>query len=66
MNKPFVKLQPSEVALLNSASAIYAGRLAAGSVAVGSESEAIQQAIAEAIQMAQLIDDSVMSDKEFD
>ena len=66
MNKPYVKLQPSEVALLGSASTIYAGRLAAGAIAEGGESEAMQKAVGEAIQIAKLIDASVMADEEFD
>ena len=40
--------------------------MAAGAVAEGGESEAIQQAVGEAIQIAKLIDESVMADEEFD
>ena len=66
MTKPYMTLQPTEVALLDSASRIYAARLAQGTVPAGTESQAIEQAIRESIQIAREIDEAVMADKELD
>ncbi len=66
MNKPYMSLQPTEVALLNSGSRIYAARLASGQVADGCESDALEAAVAESLSLARLIDNSVMADKELD
>lgn len=64
MNKPYMSLQPTEVALLNSGSRIYAARLAAGQVADGCGSDALEAALAESL--ARQIGKSVMADKELD
>ncbi len=66
MNKPYMSLQPTEVALLDSASRIYSARLASGQVADGCESDALEAAVAESLLLARLIDDAVMADKELD
>ena len=66
MNKPYMSLQPTEVALLDSASRIYSARLASGQVADGCESDPLKAAVAESLLLARLIDEAVMADKELD
>jgi len=66
MNKPYMSLQPTEVALLDSASRIYSARLASGQVADGCGSDALKAAVAESLLLARLIDEAVMADKELD
>jgi len=66
MNKPYMSLQPTEVALLNAASRIYSARLLSGQVANGAEHEAIKTSVTESMDLARLIDESVMADKELD
>ncbi len=66
MNKPYMSLQPTEVALLDSASRIYAARLASGRVADGCEADAIEAAVTESLALARQIDKAVMADKELD
>ena len=66
MNKPYMSLQPTEVALLDSASRIYAARLASGQVADGRESDAIEVAVSESLSLARRIDKAVMADKELE
>ena len=66
MNKPYMCLQPTEIALLQAASRIYAARLAADRVPGGGEVEALRTAVAESMSLARTIDESVMADKELD
>ncbi|MDC0175901.1 hypothetical protein OAJ60_03100 [Planctomycetaceae bacterium] len=66
MNKPYMSLQPTEIALLDAASRIYAARLVAGQVPGAGETEALSTAVSEAIALARAIDESVMADKELD
>ncbi len=62
--KQFLKLQPSEAAVSQSASTIYAAYIAAGQVVAGQEEEAMQRAVREAIHIALLTDRAVRSDDE--
>ena len=66
MNKPYMNLQPTEVALLDAASRIYSARLASGKVPDGGEDAALQTSMNESIRLARLIDETVMADKELD
>ena len=66
MNRPYMSLQPTEIALLEAASRIYSARLAAGQVPDGGETEALGTAVTEALRLARVIDESVMADKERD
>jgi hypothetical protein len=66
MNKPYMALQPTELALLDAASRIYSARVALGTVPVGGEPAAFEAAVAESLSLARLIDESVMADKELD
>lgn len=66
MNKPYMSLQPTEIALLEAASRIYAARLVAGQVPGGGETEALRTAVTEALRLARTIDENVMADKELD
>ena len=66
MNKPYMALQPTEVALPDAASRIYSARLASEQGSVGGEAAAIETAVAESISMGRLIDEKVMADKELD
>ena len=66
MNKPYMSLQPTEVALLDAASRIYAARLSSGQVAEGGEQAALQTSVTESFRLARLIDEGVMADKELD
>jgi len=66
MNKPYMSLQPTEVALLDAASRIYSARLLSGQVPDGGEHEALKTSVAESIDLARLIDEGVMADKELD
>lgn len=64
MAKPVVSLQPSESALFQVASRIYAAYVATGRVTEGNENDMIDRSIAEALQMERLIEEAVQSDKE--
>ena len=64
--KPYVTLKPSEQAILNAAATIYAGYVTAGKVPDGAEKDWLTRSLKEAIALAQLTDDSVMADGEFD
>ncbi|WP_166831271.1 hypothetical protein [Thalassoroseus pseudoceratinae] len=66
MSKPFVTLKPSEQAILNAAATIYAGYVAGGKVPDGAEKDWLRRSLKEAIALAQLTDESVMADGEFD
>ena len=66
MNKPYMALQPTEVASPDAASRIYSARLASEEVSEGGEAAAIETAVAESISMGRLIDEKVMADKELD
>ena len=66
MNKPYMSLQPTEVALLEAASRIYSARLLSGQVADGAERDALKTSVIESFDLARLIDEGVMADKELD
>tara|TARA_B100000029_G_scaffold300432_1_gene293380 strand:+ start:189 stop:389 length:201 start_codon:yes stop_codon:yes gene_type:complete len=66
MGKPYMSLQPTEVALLDASSRIYAAHIASGAVADGAASDAMKQAIADAFRLATLIDEGLMADAELD
>lgn len=65
MPKPMMSLQPSEMALFQAASRVYAAYVVAGRVMEGNENEMIERSIAEAFRMARLIEEAVQSDEEF-
>lgn len=64
MGKPYIALQPSEGIIVQAASTIYAGYLAAGKVEDGNESDWIARSIKDAIRIAQTTDENVRSDAE--
>lgn len=64
MGRPYVALQPSEGIIVQAAATIYAGYLAAGRVAEGSESDWIARSIKDAIRIAQTTDENVQADAE--
>ena len=66
VSKPYVTLKPSEQSILTAAATIYAGYVVAGSVPEGAVKEWLRRALKEAIALAQLTDESVMADGEFD
>jgi len=66
MNKHYMSLQPTELALLHAASRIYSARVSSGQVPEGGASAAIEAAVAESLSLARVIDESVMADKELD
>lgn len=64
--KPYVTLKPTEQTIVTAAATIYAGYVTAGEVSDGNEKEWLRRALKEAIALAQLTDESVMADGEFD
>jgi len=66
VSKPYVTLKPSEQSILTAAATIYAGYVVAGSVPKDAVKEWLRRSLKEAIALAQLTDESVMADGEFD
>lgn len=64
MSKTYLSLTKTERAVLEAASRIYAARLAARIVPEGQETPWLQQSAEEAVQLAKLIDESLVSDTE--
>ena len=64
MPKPKLSLQPSESVVTHVAGDIYAAYIAAGRVTDGQEEKWMQRSIAEAIKIAQMTDEAVLSDSE--
>jgi hypothetical protein len=64
MAKPYLSLQPSELAVAQSAATIYAAYVAAGRVPEGKENDWIRKSIGEAFTIARLTDESMHSDDE--
>jgi len=64
MNKPLLKLQPSEMAVARSAASIYAAYITAGRVTEGTERDWMRRSVREAYQLARLADDMIQSDEE--
>ncbi len=55
MAQPTISLQPSEIALFEAASRIYASYVASGRVTEGNENDMIDRSITEARRMASLV-----------
>lgn len=66
MAKTYLKLQPSESAVLAAASRIYSAYIACGKVTEGDEKKWIDKSIREAIDLANSTDATVISDGEVD
>ena len=66
MDKAYLKLQPSEVAITQSASQIYAAYIVADKVAEGDEDRWMERSIKEAIRIADSVDRSVIAEDEVD
>jgi hypothetical protein len=66
MEKTYLKLQPSEVAITQSAAQIYAAYIIAGKVAEGEEDAWMERSINEAIRIADSVDRSVIAGDEVD
>ena len=66
VSKPYVTLKPTEQSILTASATIYAGYVSAGRVPEGTEKECLRRSLKEAIALAQLTDESVMADGEFD
>lgn len=66
MAKSVISLQPSEMAVYAAASRIYAAYVASGHVTAGNENGMIDRSLDEALQLAQLVEDRIQSDQEFD
>ena len=66
MNKPYMTLQPTEIALLEASSRIYAARLALGQVPEDGEEDSLRTAVVESIRLARMIDEGVIADAELD
>lgn len=66
MPKPYVTLKPTEQTIVTAAATIYAGYVSAGKVADGSEKDWLRRSLKEAIALAQLTDEAVLADGEFD
>lgn len=59
-------LRPSESAVFQSASIIYAAYITSGKVNEGEENRWMEKALREAVKLAQASDDVIISDGEFD
>ena len=66
MTKRFIKLKPSEQAILSAAATIYAGYTSAGRVPEGEENDWLARSLRLALKLAVMTDDSVQADGEFD
>ena len=66
MTKRYIKLKPSEQAILGAAATIYGGYTSAGRVPEGEEKDWLEKSLQLALQLAVLTDDSVQADGEFD
>ena len=66
MAKTYLDLQRSEGIVVQAAAQIYSGYLAGGRVAEGQETEYLKRSIREAIQIAVVTDEAVISDEEID
>ena len=66
MDKPYMSLQPTEMALLGTAGRIHAARLASGQVPEGGEDVSLRMAVAESVRLDRLIDEGIMADRELD
>jgi len=64
MSKSYLSLTETERAVLQVASRIYAARLAARIVPEGEEATWLEQSVEEAVRLAKLIDESIVSDNE--
>ena len=60
----YLSLQPSELAVVNAASNIYAAYITAGRVNTGEEKTWMERSIREAIQIAKTTDAAIQSDNE--
>jgi hypothetical protein len=59
-----LKLQPSETAVFEAASRIFAGHIAAGHVTNENEAEMMEKSLRNAIRLAQQTDEAIRSDDE--
>lgn len=66
MQKTNISLQPAEGHVFRAAANIYSAYIASGRVPSGDESKWMERSLHEAIQLAQLTDARVRSDKELD
>ena len=66
MGKPYMTLQPTEMALLGTAGRIHAARLASGQVPEGGEEDSLRTAVVESVRLARLIDEGIMADQELE
>ena len=66
VSKPYITLKPSEQSILTASATIYAGYVSAGRVPEGAEKEWLRRSLKEVIALAQLTDESIMADAEFD
>ena len=66
MVKPYMTLQPTEMALRGTAGRIPAARLASGQVPEGGEEDSLRTAVAESVRLARLIDKGIMADQELE
>jgi hypothetical protein len=64
MDKVYLALKPSEQMVTRCAAEIFSAYISAGMVPKGHESEWIERAVREAIQIAQCADAAVISDDE--
>jgi len=66
MDKSYLTLQPSELAITQSAAQIYAAYIAAGKVADGEEEAWMERSVSEAVRIAEAVDRSVIAENEVD
>ena len=64
MDKPSLNLRPSEAVLAQSATHLYAAYWSAGRVPEGQEQSWMTRAVADALAIARLADEAVVSDDE--
>ena len=60
----YFSLQPSETAIFQAATNIFASYIAAGQVTAENQAEMMKKAIAASISMAQYVEDVIISDNE--
>ena len=55
----YINLQPTEIGVLDSASAIFSAKVVSGKVGPENEDQVIEESVAQAIKMAKIVENAV-------
>jgi len=59
LDPQYINLQPTEIGVLDSASAIFSAKVASGKVGPENEDQLIEESVAQAIKMAKIVENAV-------